>query len=174
MLVWTIFCESRYILFPNLVWWCSIMSQSRMDILLLLLPSKSRSQQGLIPSKYDSFYYTIRTVDSLATKLGLMKIIISQSVLWKEKKRGITAFRVKVTVKGQNVNVCPDDIFWTIKHFVFKLGIVIHHYESECHAKRFICYFQGQGHSKSSYDQNMTISTVSSELLIILLPNLVW
>ena len=101
------------------------------------------------------------TVDSLATKLGLMKIIISQSVLWKEKKRGNTAFRVKVTVKGQNVNVCPDDIFWTIKHFVFKLGIVIHHYESECHAKRLICYFQGQGHCKSSYVQNMTISTVS-------------
>ena len=39
----------------------------------------------------------------------------------------------------------------------------MHHYESECHAKRLICYFQGQGHCKSSYDQNMTISTVSFE-----------
>ena len=27
------------------------------------------------------------------------------------EKNWITAFRVKVTVKGQNVNVCPDDIF---------------------------------------------------------------
>ena len=26
-------------------------------------------------------------------------------------EKGITAFRVKVTAKGQNVNVCPDDIF---------------------------------------------------------------
>ena len=37
----------------------------------------------------------------------------------------------------------------------------MHHYESECHAKRLICYFQGQGHCKSSYDQNMTITTVA-------------
>ena len=34
-----------------------------------------------------------------------------------------------------------------------------HHHESECHAKRLICYFQGQCQCKSSYDQNMTIST---------------
>ena len=47
------------------------------------------------------------------------------------------------------------------KHFVSKLGIVLHYYESECHAKRLICYFQGQGHCKSSYDQNMTITTVA-------------
>ena len=35
------------------------------------------------------------------------------------------------------------------------------------HAKRLICYFQGRGHCKSSYDQNKTISTVSFELLIL-------
>ena len=40
--------------------------------------------------------------------------------------------------------------------------------------KRLVCYFQGQGHSKGSYDQNMIISTISAELLILLLPNLVW
>ena len=34
----------------------------------------------------------------------------------------------------------------------------MHYYESECHAKRLVCYFQGQGHCKSLYDQNMTIS----------------
>ena len=68
-------------------------------------------------------------------------------------KNWITALRVKVTVKGQNVNVCLDDTFYTTKHFVSKLGIVMHHYESNCHAKRLICYFQGQGHCKSSYDK---------------------
>ena len=71
------------------------------------------------------------------------------------------------------VNVCPDDVFRTTKHFVFKLGSVGHHYEPECHVKRLICYFQGQGHCMRSFDQNMTISTVSFELLILLLPNLV-
>ena len=75
----------------------------------------------------------------------------------------------------------------------------MHHYELECHAKnspdvilcgwlgskhqltnkltnhakRLTCYFQGQDHCKSSCDQNMTISTVSFEVLILLLPNLV-
>ena len=48
-------------------------------------------------------------------------------------------------------------------NFVTKLGIVMHHDEPECHA-------QGQGHSKGSYDQNMMISTIFFELLILLLP----
>ena len=42
------------------------------------------------------------------------------------------------------------------------------------HAKRLVCYFQGQGHSKGSNDPNVIVSTISAELLIILLPNLVW
>ena len=44
------------------------------------------------------------------------------------EKSWITAFRVKVTAKGQNVNVFKDDIFLTTKHFVSKLSIVMHHY----------------------------------------------
>ena len=83
-----------------------------------------------------------------------------------------TAIKVKVTAKGQNVNVCPDDIFQIAKHLVTKLGTVMHHHKPEFSAKRSVCNFQGQGHSKGSYDQNMTVSTISSELLIPLLPNL--
>ena len=41
------------------------------------------------------------------------------------------------------------------------------------HAKRLFFFLQGQGHSKGSYDQNMTVSTTSAELLILLLPNMV-
>ena len=47
----------------------------------------------------------------------------------------------------------------------------MHHHELECHAKRLVCCFQGQGHSKGSYDKNMTVSTIFSELLILLQPN---
>ena len=73
MFIWMIFSESQNIWLPNLVWWCRIMSQSVMlKFLSLLLSSESRSQQRLIWSKYDSFYYIFWTVDSLATKLGLM------------------------------------------------------------------------------------------------------
>ena len=59
--------------------------------------------------KYYSFYYIFLTVDSLATKLGLMIHHHKPECL--VKKNWITAFRVKVTVKGQSVNVCPDGIF---------------------------------------------------------------
>ena len=54
-----------------------------------------------------------------------------------------------------------------------KCGMVMHCYELECHAEKLACYFQGQGHSEGSCDQNMTVSMVSSELLILLQPNLV-
>ena len=40
--------------------------------------------------------------------------------------------------------------------------------------KKIYCYFQDPGHCKSSYDQNMTLSTIFSELLIPWQPNLVW
>ena len=87
-------------------------------------------------------------------------------------KNWITAFKVKVTGKGQIVDVYPEDIFETAEPFVTELGIVMHHHELGCHAKRFVCYFQGQGHSNGSYDQNVTVSTIFSELLILFLQNL--
>ena len=40
--------------------------------------------------------------------------------------------------------------------------------------KRVFCYFQGQGHCRGSYDQIMIVPTTSAELLILLLPNLIW
>ena len=85
----------------------------------------------------------------------------------------ITAFKVKVTAKGQNVSVCSDDIFVDAKHFVNMVGIVMHHLEPECRAKRLVYCFQGQGHNKGPYDRNTPVSTISSELLILLLLNLV-
>ena len=74
-----------------------------------------------------------------------------------------------------SVNVCPD-IFWTTEHFVTKFGIVMQHHGPECHMEfcYCCCYLQGQGHSKGSYDQNMILCTIFSELLIPWQPNLVW
>ena len=42
------------------------------------------------------------------------------------------------------------------------------------HAKRLVCYFQGQGQNKGSYDQIRTVSALSAELIILLSQNLVW
>ena len=140
---------------------------------ICLLSSSLRSQRGLIWSKYESCYYICWTVDSSATKHGLMIHHIKPECLMKKKR--IIASLVKVVAQGQNVNVCSDNIFKTSKHLVTKHGIVMHHHELECHAERLVCYLvcycQGQGHSKGSYDHTMTVSTISSELL---LPNLVW
>ena len=73
------------------------------------------------------------------------------------------------------VNVCPDDIFSVsgsvspepLNHFFLtELGIVVYHHESVCLVEKLVHYLQCQGHSKGLYNQNMTIFTISSKLLI--------
>ena len=72
-----------------------------------------------------------------------------------------------------SVNVCPDDIFWITEHFVTNFGMVMQHYEPDCHAEKLVHRLQCQGHSKGLFNQNMTISTVSSKMAVRLQPNLV-
>ena len=166
MFVWIIFSEPWNILLPNLVWWCSIMSQSVIQKKLFAVFKVVASARAHI-IKYDSSYSIFWTADSSATKHGLMIYHLKPEYLL--KKSGLQHSRSRSQQKHRNVNVHLDDIFLTMEHFVTKPSIVMHHLELECHAKRLVCYFQGQGHSKGSYDQNMTVSTVSSELLILLL-----
>ena len=45
-------------------------------------------------------------------------------------------------MKGQNVNVCPDDILQTTEHCVTKLSIVMHHHELERMQKDWFAIFQ--------------------------------
>ena len=71
MFVQMISSKCLNVLLLNLVLWCIIMSQSACRKIGLLF-SRLRSQQGLIWSKYDSFYYIVWTADSFATKLGLI------------------------------------------------------------------------------------------------------
>ena len=86
-----------------------------------LLFSRSRSQQGLLWSKYDSFY-------------------------------------------------C---IFWIADPFATKLGLAVHYYKPECLMKKLDCCVQGQGHGKISKCQWLFIQMLSSEMLNLILPNLV-
>ena len=127
-----------------------------------------------------NFYYQNMNLSTISsTQLILWQpnlvwcyIIISQYVLWKKLDYCIQG---QGQSKGSNCHCfcrwyllnCPtfcyqiwycDESSWAWVHY----------------AKRFVCYFQGHGHSKGSYDQNMTASTISSELLIHLLPGLVW
>ena len=78
MFVQKIFSELQNVLLPNFVCWCSITSQSHADFFVVVVVVfvvaiiGVKSEQGLIWSKYESFYYIFWTVDSVATKLGLM------------------------------------------------------------------------------------------------------
>ena len=102
-------------------------------------------------------------------------------------KNGITAFKVKVTAKVQDVSECffLDDNFSVsscvysispepLNHFfVFiKLRIVVYYHSAMCHAEKLVHCLQCQGHSEGLCNQNMTISLVSSKLLVDLQPNL--
>ena len=169
MFVQIIFSESQNILLPNLIWWCNFMSQSHVDILLLLLSSRPRSQQWLIWWKYGSFYNIIWTVDSLATKLGLMI---------HHQKPECPMTKIGYCIQGQGHSEGQNLMFVQMmsskpSNILFS-NLVFWFFIMSQSAKRLICYFQGQVYCKSSYNQNMTISTVSFELLILLLPNLVW
>ena len=75
-----------------------------------------------------------------------------------------------------SVNVCLDNIFWITKHFVTKVGMVMQHHEPEScgNVLLLLLFLQGQGHGEGSYDQNLTLSSILSELLIPWQPNLVW
>ena len=53
--------------------------------------------------------------------------------------------------------------------------MVVYHFEANCQAeKKMVHYRQCQGHSEGLYNQNMTISTISSKLLVRLQSDLVW
>ena len=85
-------------------------------------------------------------------------IAISWNVAW---ENWIAVFRSRSWWKFKlPMNVCLADVFWTSEPFVAKIGIVMHHHELECRAKRMVGYFQCKGYSKGSFDQNMTVSTI--------------
>ena len=51
--------------------------------------------------------------------------------------------------------------------------MVMQHHEPECRAEKLVCCLQWQGHSEGLYSQDMTVSTMSSELLVGVQPDLV-
>ena len=79
---------------------------SRGKILSAIFKVKVIAKAHMI--KYCSFCYIFWIADSSASRLGLVITIISLSVFCKS---WITAFKVKVTAKHQNVSVNPGDIF---------------------------------------------------------------
>ena len=161
--------EPQNVLFPNLVWWCSIMSRSIMQKKNCLLYSLSKSQRGPKWSKYDSFCYIFWTADSFATYLNWMVQHHKPECLVKEKRT--TACKVKVTAKAQNVRECLSR--WYLLNC-----------QTFCRQTRYCdssssagvpCKKIGLLFSRSRSQQGliwliyMTVSTISYESLILLL-----
>ena len=107
-----------------------------------LLSSRSRSQWGLIWSKYASFYYIFWTADSLATALGTMIHHHKPECLAREKKGGLlnsrsrSQRRIKMLMFIQMISskvlniLSPDLALWYALSWV------------ECHANRLVCFFK--------------------------------
>ena len=167
MFIWMM----QNILLLNVVCWSSIMSPSVMwrKKIVCSLHGQGHSK-GLCDQSM-----TLSTISSellIPSQPALVwwYIIIDQSVLWKKWDNFI---------QGQGHNEgskCQWLSRYLLKHptFCCQTWYCDASLWAGVRAKRFVCYFQGQGHSKGSYDQNMTVSTLSAELLILLLPNLVY
>ena len=123
------------------------------SFVVVFASSRSRPQRGLIWSKCDSFYYIFRTVNSLATKLCLMihhhKPECPVKKSWITNSGSRSQWMVKISMFVRMISSKPPSILFP--------NLVLW------------CIMR-----KSSYDQNMTMSAVSYELLVLLLPNLVW
>ena len=137
MFVRMISSEPQNILLPNLVWLCNFINQSVMQKKIGSVCSVSRSQWGLLDSKFENFYCIFWTADPVATKLGLIiphhkpECPVEKMGLLRSRSRSQRRFKM-------SVNVCPDDIFWTTEHFVTKLGVVMQHHKQECSLKNWI------------------------------------
>ena len=134
-----------------------------------LLSSRSRSQQGLIESKYDSFFYIF--ADSFATKLDLM---VHHKPECRTKKldcciQGQGHSRTSKPqwmfvqiISSELLNLLPQNLVWW--YIILSQNVI---------QKEWIT-FLGQGHSEGSKCQWMLVQMISSELLNLLPPNLVW
>ena len=110
-----------------------------------MLFSRSRSQQRLEWSKYDSFYCIFWSADPFAAKLGLMAHHYKLDCL---VKRLDCAVVVKVMVRFRIlVNVYLDDVSSAAGFNVtsLNLNVVMHHHGPECHARRLVCCLPSSG-----------------------------
>ena len=152
MFVQMISSESFNLLLPNLVWWCTIMSQVvfwkdwfavfkvkvtvKDHIIKLWLSNISSDLLILLQLNLVWWYIVIRWIVLLKKGFAL---------LW-SRSRSHEKFMIPV-------NVHLDEIFSTAKPFVIKPDMVMHHHGSECHAKWLVFYLHKQGQKEGSYNQ---------------------
>ena len=128
-----------------------------------LLSPRSRSQWGLIWSKCNAFYYIFWTAESSTTKLGL--IIRHHKAECQVKKLDYCSQGHREGSKCQ----CLSRYLLNPKHFVINLKFwCIAGVSCE---KVGLLFSRSGSQRKGSYNENMTVYTIFSELLILLPPN---
>ena len=110
--------------------------------------------------------------NTLFPNLVLWCIIMSWSVMQKD---WIAIFEFKVTVRAHTIKIWQWLLYllncWS---FHYQTWLIVHYHKPECFMEKLDCCVEGQGHSKISKCQWMFVQMISSELLNLLLPNLVW
>ena len=165
MFVWMISSEPQIILIPNMVLHCSIMSQIVMQ----------KNWFTIFNVKVTARAYIIKIWLFLLYLLNCWPIC--NQIWFDTTTLSAQVFCAKIGSRQRFkmlMNVCPDDAFWIADHFDTKLRMVMQHHEPECHTEKLFHCLQCECHSEDLYNQNMTISTLSSKLLVCLVPNLVW
>ena len=150
--------------FPNLVWWCSIMSQSTMWKKKFAIFKVNVTARAHVIED-DSCYYVFWTVDSLATKLGLMIHIIGQS-----------DFSKLLHSRSSAGSECQCLFRWYLLNhqtFCYQTWYCDASSWADVHAEKFVSFFKVSVTARA-YMIKIWVSTISAELLIVLLPNLVW
>ena len=171
MFVRMIFSELQNILLPNLVLWCSIMSQSAMQNFFFFFFWGYLQGQGHTEGSYDQnmTFYIFWTVDSLATKLDCWYIIINQNVLWRRLDYCIW---VKVTAKGQNVNVLSRWYLLNHQTLCFQTWYCDESWVRVSCKKIDLIFTRSRSLQELIWSKHDNFY-ISFELLILLLPNLV-
>ena len=136
MFVRRISSEPQNILMPNLVWLCSIISQSIMQKNWFIVFNVKVTARAYIIKIWLFLFYLLNYCsvcnqtwfDSTALEAG---VSCGKMGLLRSRSRPQRRFKMLV-------NVCSDDIFWTTKRFVTKPGMDVQHHKPEWLAEKLV------------------------------------
>ena len=126
--------ELQNILLPNLVWLCSIISQSVMQKNWFTVFNVKVIARAYVIKIWLFLLYLLKCwLVCNQTWFDSTASVVQLHTLECPVENGITALRSRSQQRFKmSVNVCPDDIFWIREHIVTKLA----YHEPECHAER--------------------------------------
>ena len=125
------------ILFPNFVLWCIILSRSIMQKDWFAdFKGKITAQAHII--EIQQFRLYLLKCWSLCYYTWFYGTLSKARVFMEKLDHYVQGQGHSKNEKCQWM-FCPGDIFYIAESFTTKLGMVMHHYEPDCHSKRLVC-----------------------------------